>query len=160
MALGERRSRESPWSFPRQTNKQIDKQKNSAAQRFELSTLADLAQCSYGLSYRTVIIWLLLSDYFCQNSIILDLIEILIQSGSPDNCYQDPAGCPGSQPSCWWTLPSILRNLANKQTNKQKMALGERRSHESPWSFPRQTNKQTNKQTDKQKILSTQRFEL
>ena len=56
-----------------------------------------------------------------------------MQSGSPDNCYQDPTGYPGSYPSRWYILPPILRNPANKQTKKQ---------------------------TDKQKILSTQKFEL
>ena len=96
MALGERRSRESPWSFPRQTIKQTDKQKILSTQRFELSTLALLAQCSYRLSYSAVLIWSLWSDYYYQITIILDLIEILIQSGSPDNCYQDPTGYPGS----------------------------------------------------------------
>ena len=74
MALGERRSRESPWSFPRQTNKQTDeqtdKQKILSTQRFQLSTLAFLAQCSYRLSYRAVIIWLLLSDYYYEITII------------------------------------------------------------------------------------------
>ena len=104
-----------------------------ATQRFELSILAFLAQCSYRLSYRPVHVWSLLSDYYYQITIILDLIEILMQSGSPDNCYQDPTGYPGSYPSRWYTLPPILRNPANKQTKKQ---------------------------TDKQKILSTQRFEL
>ena len=46
-------------------NKQTDKQKISATQRFEISTLAVLAQFSYRLSYRVVIIRLLLSDYYC-----------------------------------------------------------------------------------------------
>ena len=81
--------------------------------------------------------WLLLSDYYCQITIILDMIEILIQSGSPDNCFQDPTWNPGPSPSRWYTIPPILRNPANKQTNEQ-----------------------TNKQTDKQKILDTQSFEL
>ena len=45
-------------------NKHTDKQKILATQRFELSTLAVLAQCSYRLSYRVVIIRLLLSDYY------------------------------------------------------------------------------------------------
>ena len=63
---------------------------------FELTTLAFLAQWSYRLSYRALLIWLLLSDYFYQITIILDLIEILIQSGSSDDCYQDSTGYPGS----------------------------------------------------------------
>ena len=46
-------------------NKQTDKQKILATQRFELSTLAVLAQFLYRLSYRVVIIRLLLSDYYC-----------------------------------------------------------------------------------------------
>ena len=46
------------------TNKQTDKQKILATQKFELSTLAVLAQCSYRLSYRAILIWLLLSDYY------------------------------------------------------------------------------------------------
>ena len=46
---------------------------------FEFSTLAFLAQSSHRLSYRAVIIWLLLPDYYYQITIILDLIEILIQ---------------------------------------------------------------------------------
>ena len=104
-----------------------------ATQRFELSILAFLAQCSYRLSYRPVHVCLLLSDYYYQITIILDLIKILMQSGSPDKCYQDPTGYPGPYPSRLYTLPPILRNPANKQTKKQ---------------------------TDKQKILSTQRFEL
>ena len=41
-------------------------------------------------------IWLLLADYYYQITIILDLIEILNQSGSPENYYQDPTGNPGS----------------------------------------------------------------
>ena len=117
----------------KQTNRQIDKQKNLSTQRFELSTLAFLAQCSYRLSFRAVLIWLILSGYYYQITFILDLIEILIQSGSQDNCYQDPTGYLGSWLSRWYTLPPILRNLANKQTNRQ---------------------------TDKQKNLSTQKFEL
>ena len=48
----------------KQTNKQTDRQKLLATQRFELSTLAFLAQCSYRLSYRAVLIWLVLSDYY------------------------------------------------------------------------------------------------
>ena len=63
----------------KQTNKETDKQKVLYTQRFELSTLAFLAQCSYPLSYRAVLIWLLLSDYYYQITIILDVIEILIQ---------------------------------------------------------------------------------
>ena len=47
----------------KQTNKK-NRQKHLATQRFELSTLAFLAQCSYRLSYRAVLICLLLSDYF------------------------------------------------------------------------------------------------
>ena len=84
-----------PLIFP-SLNKQTDKQKTAATQGFELSTLAFLVQCSYRLSYRAVHIWLLLSDYYYQITFILDLIKILIQSGSPDNCYQDPTGYPGS----------------------------------------------------------------
>ena len=48
-----------PLIFPspnKQTNKQTDKQKILATQRFELSTLAFLAQFSYRLSYRAVLI--------------------------------------------------------------------------------------------------------
>ena len=48
----------------KQTNKQTDKQIILATQRFELSTVAFLAQCFYRLSYRTLRIWLLLSDYY------------------------------------------------------------------------------------------------
>ena len=70
MALGERRSRESPWSFPRQTNKQTDKQKILSTERSEFSTLAFIAQCSYRLSYSAVLIWLVLSDYYYQITII------------------------------------------------------------------------------------------
>ena len=51
----------------------------------------------------------------------MDLIEILIQSRSQDNFCQDPTGYPGSQLSRWYTLRPILRNLANKQTDKQKI---------------------------------------
>ena len=57
------------WKIPlsnKQTNKQTNRQtnkKNLDTQRFELSTLAFLAQCSYRLSYSAVLIWLLLSDY-------------------------------------------------------------------------------------------------
>ena len=47
---------------------------------FEHSTYAFLVQCSYRLSYRAVLLWLLLSDYYYQITIILDLIEILIQN--------------------------------------------------------------------------------
>ena len=54
----------------KQTNKQTDKQKILATQRFELSIFAFLAQCSYRLSYRSVLIWLLLSDYYYQITII------------------------------------------------------------------------------------------
>ena len=103
-------------------------------QRFELSTLRFLAQCSYGLSYRTVLIWLVLSDYYCQITIILDLIEILIQSGSPDNCYQ--------------LQQEVLDRNAVVDIHHLKF-----------WENLL-TNKQTNKQTDKQKNLSTHRFEL
>ena len=57
-------------SLAKQTNKQTDKQKILSTQRFELSTLAFLAQCSYRLSYRAVLIWLLLSDHFYQITFI------------------------------------------------------------------------------------------
>ena len=90
-----------------------------ATQSFEHSTLVFVAQCSYRLIYRAVHTWLLSSDYYYQITIIMDLVEILIRSGSPDNSYQDPTGCPWSLPSRRYTLPPILRNLANKQTNKQ-----------------------------------------
>ena len=43
-------------SLAKQTNKQTDKQKILATQMFELSTLAFLAQFSYRLSYRAVLI--------------------------------------------------------------------------------------------------------
>ena len=43
-------------SLAKQTNKQTDKQKILAKQMFELSTLAFLAQFSYRLSYRAVLI--------------------------------------------------------------------------------------------------------
>ena len=45
-------------------NKQTSKQNILATQRFELSTLSFLAQCSCWLSYRAVLIWLVLSDYY------------------------------------------------------------------------------------------------
>ena len=64
----------------KQTDEQTDKQKILSTQRFQLSTFAFLAQCSYRLSYSAVLIWLLLSDYYYQITIILDLIEILIQN--------------------------------------------------------------------------------
>ena len=53
-------------SLAKQTNKQTDKQKILATQMFELSTLAFLAQFSYRLSNRAVLIWLLISDYHYQ----------------------------------------------------------------------------------------------
>ena len=48
-----------------QTNKQTIKKKLST-QRFELSTLAFLGQCSYWLNWRAVLIWFLLSHYHYQ----------------------------------------------------------------------------------------------
>ena len=54
----------------KQLNEQTDKQKFLSTQRFELSTFAILAQFSYRLSYRAVLIWLLLSDYYYQITII------------------------------------------------------------------------------------------
>ena len=50
--------------------KQTDKQKILATQGFELSTLAFLAQCSYRLIYRDVLICVLLSDDYYQITII------------------------------------------------------------------------------------------
>ena len=49
------------------TNEQTKKnrQKQFATQRFDLSNLAFLPQCSYRLSYRAVLICLLLSNYYC-----------------------------------------------------------------------------------------------
>ena len=47
-----------------------NKQKILSTQRFELSNIAFLAQFSYRLSYRAVLIWLLLSDYYYQMTII------------------------------------------------------------------------------------------
>ena len=110
-----------------------------ATQRFEHSTLAFLAQCSYRLSYRAVRIWLLLSDYYYQITIILDLIEVLIQNPTSSSWetvirISDPDFNPDH--AQLWTrssydhyLPthqissksdqSFLRNPANKQTNKQ-----------------------------------------
>ena len=40
----------------KQTDEQTDKQKVLSTQRFQLSTFAFLAQCSYRLSYRAVLI--------------------------------------------------------------------------------------------------------
>ena len=55
----------------KQTNKQTKKEtKIFSTQRFELSTLAFLTQCSYRLSYGAVLIWLLLSEYYYQITII------------------------------------------------------------------------------------------
>ena len=45
-------------------NKQTIKQNILATQRFELSTLKFLAQCSYWLSFRALLILLVLSDYY------------------------------------------------------------------------------------------------
>ena len=48
-----------PLTFPspnKQTDEQTDKQKLLSTQRFQLSTLAFLAQCSYRLSYWAVLI--------------------------------------------------------------------------------------------------------
>ena len=53
-----------------QTNKQTDKLKSFATPMFKLSTLAVLAQCSFRLSYRAVLISLILSDYYYQITII------------------------------------------------------------------------------------------
>ena len=95
-----------PLMFPspnKQTNKQPDKQKTLSTQRFKLSSLTFIAQCSYRLSYRAVLIWLLLSDYYYQITIIrLLLAWMWLKSWSKN---------PTS--SSWEIL------LTNKQTNKQ-----------------------------------------
>ena len=62
----------------KQTNKQTDKQKILSTQKFELSTLAFLAQGSYRLNYRAVLIWLLLSEHYYE----INLLWIWLKSWS------------------------------------------------------------------------------
>ena len=177
MALGGRRSRESPWSFPRQTNRQTDKQKNMSTQRFELSTLLFLAQCSYRLNYRAVLIWLLLSDYYYQ----IDK-TFWPHRGSNSrlsrfwlNALTDWAIGPYS--SDYFYRITIMKLLLSwiwlKSWSNQGLRITVIRIQQdildrNPvvdiryllfWEILL-TNKQTNKQTDKQKNMSTQRFEL
>ena len=130
-------------------NKQTDKQKILATQRFELSTLAVLAQCSYRLSYRVVIIRLLLSDYFCSPNSpnfmkIRPVVHVKQLSGSQIRISIRIT--PNFELGLPMIITSVLTKFHQNPTN-------------SLWEILL-TNKQTNKQTDKQKILPTQRFEL
>ena len=123
----------------KQTNKQTDQQKILATQRFELSTFAVLTQCSYRLSYRAVLIWLLISDYYYSpNSPNFIKIRRVVHEKQ----------LSGSQirisiritPNLELGLPMIITSLLTK-------------FHQNPtsiwWGILL-----TNKQTDKQKILA------
>ena len=129
----------------KQTNKQTDQQKIMATQRFELWTLAYLAQCTYRLSYRTLLIWLLLSDYyFSPNSPNFIKIRPVVHEKqlSGSQIRISIRITPNFEPG----LPMIITSLLTK-------------FHQNPTSSLWEILL-TNKQTDQQKILATQRFEL
>ena len=123
------------------TNKQTDKQKLLATQRFELSTLKFLAQCSFCLSYRAVLIWILLSDYYYSpyspNFIkIRRVVHEKQLSGSQIRISIRIT------PNFDLDLPMIFASLLIKFHQNPTTSL---------WEILL-TNKQTNKQTDKRKI--------
>ena len=127
------------------TNKQSDKQKILAAQRFELWTLACLAQCSYWLSYRSVFIWSLLSNYYYSpNSLhfikIWPLIHEKQLSGS--QIRSSIRITPKFELGLSMIITPVLTKIHQNATS-------------SLWE-----TLLSNKRTDKQKILATQSFEL
>ena len=117
--------------------KQTDNQKIFSTHRFELSTIAFLAQCSYRLSNWAVIIWLLLSNYYYPGS-----------DSNPDPKIRPVVHekqLSGSQirisiritPNFELVLPMIITSLLTK-------------FHQNPTSSFWEillTNKQTNRQT-------------
>ena len=110
-----------------------------AAQRFEISTFAFLTQCCYRLSYRAVLMWLLLSDYFFSpNSPNFIKIGGVVHekqlSGSPIQISIRIT------PNFEFDLPLIITSVLTK-------------FHQNPTSSLWEillTYKQTNKQTNKQ----------
>ena len=130
-------------------SKQTIKQNILATQRFELSTVKFWAECFYWLSYRGVIIFLVLSDYyyspFSPNLIkILPVVHEKQLSGS--QIWISIRFRPNFELGLAMIITSLLTKFhKNRTSNSWEILL---------------TNKQTNKQTDKQKILATQRFEL
>ena len=133
----------------KQTNKQTDKQKILATQSFELSTLAVSAQCSYRLSYRAVLIWLLISDYYYSpNSPKFIKIRPVVHekqlSGSPIQISIRIT------PNFEFDFPMIITSVLTKFHQLPTSSL---------WEILL-TYKQTNKQTDKQIILATQVWNL
>ena len=128
------------------TNKQL-KQNILATQRFELSTLKFLEQCSCWLSYRAVLICLLLSDYYYS-----PFSPNLIKSQTVVHEKQ----LSGSQirisirirPNFELGLAMIITSLLTKFHQNRTSNL---------WEILL-TNKQTKK--NRQKLLATQRFDL
>ena len=130
-------------------NKQTCKQKFLATQRFELSTPTFLAQCSHRLSYRAVLIWLLLSDYyFSANSPNFIKIRPVVHEKqlSGSQIRISIRTTPNFELGLLMIITSVLTRFQQNPTS-------------SFWEILL-TNKQTNKQTYKQKILATQSFEL
>ena len=132
----------------KQTNKK-NRQKLLATQRFDLSTLEFLAQCSYRLSYRAVLICLLLSDYYYSpnspNFIKIRPVVHEKQLSGPQIRISIRI-TPKFELGLSMIITSALTNFHQNLTIISREIL--------------LTNKQTNKQTDKQKFLATQRFEL
>ena len=127
-------------------NKQTDKQKILATQRFELSTLAVLAECSYRLSYRVVIIRLLLSDYYYSPNSpnfmkIRPVVHVKQLSGSQIRISIRIT------PNLELGLPMIITSLLTKY-------------HHNPTSSLWEILLTKNNLKNRQKILATHRFEL
>ena len=120
----------------KQTNKQTDKQKILPTQRFDLSTLAVLAQCSYRQSYRASLIWLLLSDYyFSPNSANFIKIRPVVHEKQSSGS-QIPISIRIT-PNFELGLPMIITSLLTKFHQNATSSL---------WEILL-TNKQTKKQT-------------
>ena len=130
----------------KQTNKQTNRQtKDLATQRFELSNLAVLPQCVYRLSYRAVLLGLLLSNYYnSPNSSNFIKIRPVVHEKQVSGFQIRISN--RTTPNFELSLPMIITSLLTK-------------FHQNPTSSLWEILL-TNKQTDKQKTLATQRFEL
>ena len=130
----------------KQRNKQINK-KILATQTFELPTVAFLEQCSSRLSYRAVLIWLLLSNY-CYSPYSSNFIKIRPVVHEKQLSGSQMRISIRITPNFALGLPMIINSLLTK-------------FHQNPTSCLWEillTNKQTNKQTNNQTDRQTKKF--
>ena len=119
-----------------------------ATQRFELSTLAFLAERSFCLSYRAVLIWILLSDYY-YTPYSRNFIQIRPVVHEKELSGFQIRISIRITPNFELNLPMIFTSLLIKLLQNPTT---------SSWEIVLET-KQTNKRTNK-KIFSSQKSEL